>query len=1370
MVITKIFRKSGFFSSIKLICLLCSLIFTKKIFAQKKLSFNNINVESGLSKSSVLSISQDKTGIMWIGTTSGLNKYDGNRFSIFKNVPSDSASVIGSDIEALLCDRAGNLWVGTSQGLDLYVPEKQVFRHFIRKKDITCLFQDRLGKIWVGSYNGLFQISRGNDHKWRITRMRIPSIDKLTVWCIYQESNETFWIGTNQGLFNLRYSNSMDVIKVYQNSKDDEKSVSDNNITAIIEDHKKNIWVGTKKNGLNLLNRVTGKFSRFFHSSTDKTSLVNNNIRKFIIDEENNLWIGTQDGLSIMDGRTHQFFSYQHDVLDANSLSQNSIYDLFLDTAGTIWIGTYFGGINKIDKFSTPFRKYQNDFLTGRLNSNVISAIVEDGNDNLWIGTEAKGLNFFNRKNGLFTAFKNDPLNLNSLSSNLVKSTIIDDKGMIWIGMSRGGLDMLNPATRKFVHYKFDPNNRFSISSDNVECLLIDTRNRFWIGTDKGINRFLPEQGIFENYANKKGAYNQLKGFIITLYEDHLQNLWASTSQGLFVMKKKAGSFVQLLGDNLNLRQVNCIKEDGSGLLWLGTENDGLISYDAERRIFKSYNVDSGLPSNNILAMAQDNFGNMWMSTDRGLSKFKIKEKLFVNYGVEDGLPGLEFNLGSALKSRNGELYFGGLKGMVSFNPSEIVENPISPNVIFTGLKLFNREVSIGGDDHLLSNSIGYTRKLIFKSEQNNFSIGFSSLNYIKPGKNRYAYRLDGFEKQWNYVSIPSATFTNLSSGKYTLLVKATNNDGIWSRKYKSIEITVLPPLWKTWWAFLLYSMLICVIVFYILRFFNARRKLKQDLYLEQIELAHKETLHQFKLNFFTNISHEIRTPLTLISGPIEELIKKSTDESTLHDSLLAIKKNSDKLNKLVTELMDFRKAEAGKVELKKNLIDMRNFINDIYVSFAPLAEHKSILFKFSGFDETLIFVDVYQMEKVFFNILSNAFKFTPPDGTILIVLERVEEKDEVEIKILDTGQGIPEDSLDLIFNEFYQVGSPGSNKSGTGLGLAVARQIVELHGGTLKVSGNEKIGDMLFVTCFTITLPAHHEAYRHEGYEVMAHENFMVNNAPDVSEIYSDIPRASEQNQSAHPTILLVEDNAEVRDFIYQTLKNSYNIDLAVDGLDGWEKAIKSIPDLIISDVMMPKMDGKELCKKIKTDPRTCHIPVILLTALSDFGEKVTGLEMGADAYITKPFSTKLLELQVGNMLSLQQAVQNRHIKNILLAPKNTNSDSVDDRLLSRIISVIDNNLGNSEFSLSDLTREIGMSKTVLYKKFSALTTLSLTDFIKNQRLRYACSLLKEDNLSLLEVSEKSGFNDVKYFSKEFKKRFGISPSQYIKGHNLHA
>ncbi|MES2651606.1 MAG: two-component regulator propeller domain-containing protein [Bacteroidota bacterium] len=1321
--------------------------FTLVGHAQNKYAFKRLNVENGLSQSSVLAIAQDAKGFIWFGTRFGLNKYDSQSFKTYLHEKKNEKSLSDSEYSALLTLKDGTLLIGTLVGLNKYNEAADNFDRFqhqendsqsISHSKINCIFQDNANRVWVGTGNGLNLIDTKS--KYRFSRFLYNKNLPQQVYAIAQDHTGTLWLSTTDGLMSMSIKNGKVKFNYFKDFSAEINKPIDNHITSIVEDRENNLWIGTKQTGLSKLDLSTGKFTTYKFLSSNKNGISSNNIRKIIVDREGKIWIGTLYGINIYNPESKTFSSIQNEPQNPSSLSQNSVYDIFQDRQGIIWIGTYFGAINMVYPNYTPFKIYSSSKTTSGLSGNVISTIMEDDKHNLWVGTEGEGLNYFDRKTNAYTHYRFDPNNRKSLSSNLVKSVIKDRKNRIWVGTHLGGLNLFQDKTKSFTRYTSRKNDASSISSDEITVLFEDSFGRFWVGTNRGLNAFEAETGKFI-----RKRLNDFSDVIFYIFEDSKQSLWVATSTGLYQLKKGANRFT-LLPTKAPYKDISCITEDMEGSLYLGTFRDGLYKLNTQRKKVKRIAEKDGLPSNTIMGVLEDNTHHLWISTDKGLCKYNPATKTFKLYNTKDGLPGDEFNYRSFLKDDEGAFFFGGLSGMISFFPQQIRENKHIPSIIFTGLKLFNKPVNLHGDDELLDQNISTIKSITFKSNQNVFSIDFTLLNFIKSNKNTYAYKLSGFEKNWNYVSVPSASYTNLSPGNYTLMVKGTNNDRLWTNKVSTLHIKVLPPFYKTWWAYLLYFIVFASILFILIRYLLIRAVLKKE-----------KEVNEHKLDFFTNISHEIRTPLTLIVGPLEQLIDNAKDNPSLNRDLQPIKNNADRLMNLVTELLDFRKAESGKMTLQISPGNLVKFCREIFLAFQNMAIANKIDYTFETESEEIeLYFDKVQMEKVLFNLLSNAFKFTDEGGKISLKIE--EGKDAITIQIRDNGRGIPIDRQANLFTDFYQANPNAS--IGTGLGLSLSKSITELHHGTIAFESVPQTS-----TCFTLSLKigkAHFSPSDFITDYVYYDDKINYKLAQEITLTETPIPAVLTEEKSK-PSILLVEDNLDVRLFIKKALQTTYTVFESENGLKGWESAIELIPDLIISDVMMPIMDGLKMCRKLKTDERTSHIPIVLLTARSAYVHQINGFENGADAYIMKPFNLKILALNINNLLVARETLKKKFANVITLEPKNMVINTTEQNFLHKIIQIIEDNISNTDFDVPTLSAEIGMSQPVLYKKIRALTDLSVNDFIKSLRLKRAAQLLKAGADNISEVAFAVGFNDRKYFSLEFKKYFGKTPSDYM-------
>jgi len=1353
----------NFWRYLKILFIALVFVGTRKNIIAQKIVFNHIGVENGLSQNSVLSIAQDSQGFIWYGTRFGLNRYDGLHFKIYKNKTGDSTSITNDQVLSLLQDSHGTLWVGTLHGLSRYDRLKDAFikinlpakNHTV--VSINTIYEDKKGRIWFGSSIGLFQIinSPKPQINFFLTTQNGVGPGDQNVRSIYEDSENIFWIGTGNGLTKMCLVNGSYQLETFGHSEKDTNSLSNDVVTSIIEDKNNQLWIGTT-NGLNLYQRDTKKFISFYHlNGAGRNEIVNNSIRIILADRVGKLWIGTQEGLSILDPVTKIFTSYQQSSANKRTLSQNSIHSLYEDENGSVYVGTYFGGINVAYLYSTAFTTRQSEENDASLSNNVVSGLVEDKKHNLWIGTEGGGLNYYNRLNNTFTIYKNKPTDANSLGSNLVKTVCRDKEGNIWIGTNGGGLNLFDAASNNFKRFFYKKNDLIT-SVTEISAILADDLNQIWIGTGHNLSV----------YKKNKGSLDPIPGILDTsasklsvkaLFEDSKKNIWVVSVEGLY--KIKDGHAVCIQKNN-----VNCIAESQNGQILIGLYYGGLLMYNKEKKSFTLFTEIDGLPNNNVVGILEDDKKNFWVSTDNGLSRFNPETKSFKNYTSSDGLAGNSFNYNSFIKDSKGEFFFGGYNGLTSFFPDNIQTNNHLAPMVFTELLLFNEPVIIDSSKDLLKENISVAKKLTFNYSQNVFTIEFALLDFIKSNKHKYAYKLDGFDKIWNEVTIPSATYTNLPAGNYNLIIKGANNDGVWSKPF-SLKIVVQPPFWKTWWAYCIYLLFFSGGILLVIRYFFLKALLK-----------HEEALHQVKLNFFTNISHEIRTHLTLIMASINKLEHQNKQDVFIKQQLGNVKNNANRLLKLVSELMDFRKAETQNLHLQIAQFNIVDFLQEIYISFQELSLSKNITINFIyNTDNIPVYFDCEQLEKVFFNLLTNAFKFTQEGGRIILNIEQT--PNTVIISIIDNGRGVDPEYQDKLFNNFFQVADYGHQNTGYGIGLALAKNIVELHKGSVAMESEPATKIKEGKTIFIVTLLKGNKHLPDAEYSMqfITTEND-EKPAAELSLINIDPVVHSEKDF----TILVVEDNAELRQLLEETFINSYNILLGENGLQGWDLATAEIPDLIISDVMMPKMNGFELCKKLKIDERTSHIPVILLTAKSSQADHVSGLGYGADVFLTKPFSTKVLELNVRNLLALREKMRQRLssqlrelteikavsgvtpiIENIELSHLNL----VDKEFLEKAIALVNEFMENSEFGVNLLSKKLAMSRPILYKKLKAITNMSVNDFIKSLKLKKAAELLLEKDLIVYEVAYAVGYNDCKYFSKEFKKQFGKTPTEYING-----
>lgn len=1356
----------------KIFCIFLILFSVFQSSFSQSLNFSSLTVNDGLSQNAVLSVVQDGNGFMWFGTQDGLNRYDAKSFKVYKHAASDSASISFNYISVLFVDSKKKLWVGTRNGLNRYSARYDDFQHIAlttsNRSDIiiSSICEDSRHQLWVWSSAGLFMLSEPKQDRYVSRPVPLPDsvagLGGTNSRVILQDRNGNYWLGSSGGLTRMTMSDNKPVFKTFSKIPNDSHSLSDNYITSIFQDSKGRLWVGTLHGGINLYDSVTDKFIRYpFHGAGFLP--LNNNIRVITENKDGKILIGTLGGLCILDPGTKSWSLCKHSPDDNHSLSNNSIYSVYPTKDNIIWVGTYWGGVNYSSPYNSAFHVYRTNKVSD-VNNNIISVVKEDAAHNLWIGTEGGGLNYLNTGTGTVTAYINKPNDPGSIASDLIKVVYIDKENTVWIGTHGGGLNKFEDG--RFSHYLYGKNDPATLNSEIIS-LYEDDNKRLWTGTQNGLLILDKKDNDLRPIQNKITAAVG-RSTVKSIYETSDKKILIGSAQGLFVTNDN-GNVLAHLDKRAGLpgNDINCIYEDENKNIWLGFYNGGICCLNLNGHTIEkviAFGEKDGLSNNNVMSIQSDSDHNLWISTGNGLSKFDPVKRSFSNYFIKDGIAGNTFNINSSCKTYDGELLFGGYNGITRFFPQNIVRNNHAPRTIFTGLRLFNRQVSINGEDGILQKNINLQQALVFHANQNIFTVDFATLNYIMPEKNRYAYKLQGFNKDWTYTSTPSATYMNLPPGEYTLLVKGTNNDQIWGNP-ASIKIKVLPHFWETGWAYLIYVLVFSTLLFFIIRFFFLRSLLKRD-----------QELTALKLNFFTNISHEIRTHLSLINGPVEHLLTTTDDTYNVHQ-LQTIKKNAYSLLQLVTELMDFRKAETGSLKLHCKRYDIISFLREeIMEPFYNLSLSKNIRTELiANADSIYVDFDKEQLHKVFFNLLHNAYKFTESGCFINVTVN--DEKDTIQIIISDNGSGIAPENIANIFKNYFQGADNGQSNSGYGIGLALAKSIVELHNGTIAVESNPGKGTER-ITSFIVTLPKRQE---NTAYEVPA-EKISSSEKEHTADNIKDtiVKQAATLRQGHNHTVLIVEDNTELRAFLRNSLSNDYKVYEATNGEEGLKVALELIPDIIVSDIMMPVMDGIALCSELKNSDAASHIPVILLTAKSTTGDYITGLKTGADIYLTKPFSTQVLLLHIGNLLALRKKTQEWFKKQFTSLTLTTETQKheqepvlrekefqlprfADDEFLNRLVDIIEEEIDNPELSVSFLSKKAAMSQPVLYKKIFALTELTVNDFIKAVRLRKAAMMLQSKKYNVLETAYMTGFSDRRYFTREFKKMFGIQPSALI-------
>jgi len=1341
------------------------------------LSFKHISYEQGLAQSPIFCMVQDYLGFVWIATSDGLLRYDGYEFKSYQRNDADSVSISSNRIQVILQDSKKRLWIGTANGgLNLFDRKNESFRR-IKLNDntgtdyITSITEDSRGQIWVSTLKGL-KIVDAKSAKLRSIPQLLPSagIYEGKTWSAYQDRDNSVWIGLNTGLGRIDILKKK-VLPLPEALKTDQ-TLMKSKILIIRSDKRGNLWFGTEKSGIFRYDRSKNTCTNYRHSGSGVSGLRSDGIKDIFIHEDETVWIATREGLSIFNPYTEKFANYVHDKSDPNSLSYNLIWNFMRDKAGNIWIGTFAGGIDIYYPGNSNFTNIGERMGSERLglNNPVVTSMLEEEDGGLWVGTNGGGLNYLDRKAGISRYYEVRDNRLKK-SNNIVRALAKDNRGNLWVG-TFDGLYRFDKSSVRFDYIKL------ADAKDSRVISLLEDPDGVWVATVTGGIQFLGYNGETKIYQADPGRKEALKDNNITvLRRDAQNNILVGTENGLNYLDTKTNSFTGYRNSksagSLSNNSILSVFQDSKQRIWIGTEG-GLNYFDTAKKRFHRFKLDAGVSNDVVLAIIEDKRGHLWLNTNKGIVELIIKTPgspsnksivQTVNYTVTSGLSSTHF-LGAAIRSMEGELLFGGMSGITRFFPDKIVKNDYKPNVVLTEFMIENRPVRFGVEGSPLKQSITGTTGITLKHNQNYISFRYAGLNFINPENNQYAYKFKGISghQDWSYVGNQRvASFTNLEPGEYIFMVKASNNDGVWNNRPTEIKITVLPPLWKTWWAYLIYFLLSASILFVILRFLRNRALLKRDLYLEHVQNERQQELYQMKLNFFTNISHEIRTPLTLIIGPLERLLQDGRHEG-IHKQLNVVKNNADRLMKLITELLDFRKAEEGHMKIRCSPQNLVPFCQRIFDSFLDLAQEKNIRYLFHAeVHELELYFDEAQMEKVIMNLLSNAFKFSNDNGEIsLSISTRPNQTEWVDIRVTDNGKGIPEDFHEKLFESFFQVDDRGRQNIGSGIGLALSKSIIEKHKGTISVQSHENGAGL---TIFTISL--RRGRLHLEDSEILTNTPAIMKATPQLPDktVKANLPEQPVSEAATKPyTILLAEDNEEVRDLIADCLKDDYNIVEFSNGADALKYMEQEIPDLIVSDIMMPEMDGLQLCRAVKSADSTSHIPVVLLTARASVNHQVDGLNIGANAYIPKPFNPQILALNIRNLLAAQEVMRQKFSQQLILETSVIEVESPEHKFLNKLMEAIEANMDDSDFGVDKLVTEMNMSRTVLYKKVQSLTGFSIADLVKNMRLKKAATLFTQTSLNVSEVAYQVGFNDRKHFSREFRKFHQLSPSEYIK------
>lgn len=1305
---------------------------------------NYLGREHGLSNNDVTCIFKDSAGFMWFGTYDGLNRYDGYGFRKYKHIIDDSFSLKNNRISAIAEDDEQRMWIGSRRGLSILNKNTGRFSSLFFKPwqlaglqesttDINEIKRDKAGNMLVAtSGQGLLLVKKKQD-----TAIQVPCyagskiLTNYHVLCMELTSAGKVWfIVRGAGLCAFDYQTGI-AAQVDGNVKDG---------NCIRYDGTGNLWVGSFK-GLLKYTIQTRVIQTAAHLGIQ---LPGENVAALCYDSNHRLWIATDGGgVNILD-KQEQLVSHLQPTPSKKTLMSLSVDALYEDASQRMWIGTLRGGINIVDYKKNRFLTVShNPTNNNSLIGDFVLSFCEEPSGNIWIGTDGNGLSYWNRAGNRFTNYRHTPGNNTSLSSNFVTSLLRDSHDGIWVTTYGGGICKFLPGTQSFRRYTCPTDSQHT--ADYVWTMYEDAEQNLWAGTirNTGLFKYNREKDRFE-------VFDKRLTNIITLYEDRNHVLWAGTYSDLVKINTAGGTAERhTIGS-----AVRSIHEDDKGRFWVGTEGNGLLLFNRSSGKSLAYSESQGLANNAVLNILEDKSHRLWLSTFDGLSVFHTDKKTFTNYFESDGLQSNQFNYTAAMATRKGEFLFGGIKGFNIFHPDSISVQIDMPPLRITSVAVNN--MAIEQQPELLDENKG-SNYLAIPYYKATLSVDFAALEYSTPDKVSYAIYLEGQDKEWKTIGkLRSANYSHLHEGSYVLHIKSTNADNTWNAQDTVLHIRILPPWYRSWWAYLLYVSALAGCIYWYLRYKRRQQQLKYEVKLSHMNAEKEKELHEAKLDFFTSISHEFRTPLTLIINPVKEVVYGNVSTTAAREKLTVVYRNARRLLGLADQLLLFRKADSEVYQLQLSQVDFITQCKEVYLCFLEQAHHKALNYEFKPPEIPLeLCIDKEKIDIVLFNLLSNAIKYAPHGGQVS--MELTANNNIIKVSVTDNGPGISDTDKEKLFRKFYQgTGQPA--KTGFGIGLFVANSFARLHKGEISCTSTN--GQTVFTLLLPkvdiypdqATLPEHNTPslfleelagrYQEEGDDTTTEDTFI-----------SDLP-----------SMLIVDDNQEIREYIAGLFEADFALHQAAGGEEALVMARKFLPDIIISDVVMKEGNGTELCMAIKQDATTQHIPVILLTAATDADIKLKGIELGADDYITKPFDKDILIARVNNLLQKQSAMRQYFFNEITLQKNDLKISEESKVFLDKCIAIVEENIDNEDFNVKLLATEIGMSHSALYKKIKDVSGQSARAFVRFIRLRRAAVTLVNSSCNINEAAFQAGIKDVKYFRREFHKLFGMNPSDYVK------
>jgi signal transduction histidine kinase/ligand-binding sensor domain-containing protein/DNA-binding response OmpR family regulator len=1351
---------------------------TSRLSGQERVAFRHLTIADGLSQNAVSAIVQDRRGFMWFGTKDGLNRYDGYQFVVFRHDPFDSTSISDSEITTLFEDSRGHLWIGTrGAGVNRF---DRASERFVRiasgpARTVTSIAEDSLGGIWVGTAGeGLFRLTPNESGAVTTERFVHAATDSSSpsndrVHAVLVDRQGVLWVGTESGL-DRRSPATRGGFTRYAAGTNKPLGLIDTRISALVEDAHGRLWIGSVP-GVSVLDSARTRMQHYYHRY--RTYRYGwGEARGLVDDRAGRIWVSTASELMRLDPSTGAFSYLRHEPGNPESINSNLPTAIYRDRSDVLWVATNGFGINIHDPKANRFQTFRRpEDRPHRHTGFSVYTVFEDVSGTLWI--DAGLLYQWNRATGAFRSFETTPNRPDDFGNTGVWGLVEDPPGFLWAATYRG-LYHYDVATGRYRQYRYDPGDSAGLPEEMVYDVFRDRDGVIWAVTENFLARLDDaRRGRFDVWRHKEHPTTGQWIFPSTIQDAH-GSLWLGSDQGVVRFDPRTRSFRRYRHDprqpeSISHDAVRAILPDPSSphrFLWIGTAGGGLNRLDIDSGTFVHFTERDGLPNNVVYGVLADRSGHLWLSTNKGLSRFDPESRQFRNYDADDGLQSNEFNSGAAFRSRSGELFFGGIYGFNYFRPEDIEDNPHVPAVAITGFRRGNRYESVRDTGTVLRATISETDTLRLSYRDAVLTFEFAALEYSAPAKNRYAYRMVGFNDEWfESGSVRAATYTNLPPGRYRFEVRASNNDGVWNTRGTSLSILILPPWWRTWWAYSLYAVLAVVALVGLRRYELNRLRLKSRLEIERVEGEQLRELDRARSRLFANVSHEFRTPLTLTIGPLDDL------RSGIHGPLSAAaieqvdlaRRNAGRVLGLINEILELARAESGRETVRARRLDLGAFVSTVGRTFLPLAERKTIAYDIQvPPEQTVVYGDPEHLDRALSNLLSNAFKFTPDGGTVRVTVTA--DDGAAHIAVRDSGPGIPGVDLPRIFDRFHRARTAGT-QPGTGIGLALARELVVLHGGSIAAESEEGFG-----STFTVTL---RRGRAHFAPEHVVDDETALTWAPrpvealptsTLSSPDSEVDTTGDDATGGDvTTVLVVDDNDEVRAYVRQHLASRYRVLEAVNGEQGLDLARRRLPDLVLSDVMMPVMDGYALCRALKSDPDTDFIPVILLTARAEGEDRLTGLRERADDYLTKPFDVRELLARIENVVATRRRLRERFAgARLTIHPTRIDAEPAAHRFIEQVRSAIEAHLGDDDFTVERLAAEVAQSRGNLHRKLRELLGESPSDLIRRMRLERAAELLEAGAGSVGEIAYAVGFKSVAHFSNAFNQMHGARPSAW--------